>query len=175
MSLNFNFSSALCTFRSQIPNPKFPEFRGYSFRNRRTKGCRVMFKHASSYELPLLPFDMNQVNFRNASSFSWVRFSLSGQGLENLFYVIFSLWNHFARFLGKMLGLMILYWLSVFLENIDLDYYFDLQWSLVEPIKKDVLGRFSIDKEFSYDASVVSLFTMFYHLKSDCCKFYLFP
>lgn len=64
--LNLNFS---CTFftasppltQSQIPNPKFPQFQQYSFRNRQTKRCGFIAAHAGSSGLPLLPFDINQV------------------------------------------------------------------------------------------------------------------
>ncbi|KAJ9675924.1 hypothetical protein PVL29_024746 [Vitis rotundifolia] len=64
--LNLNFSSSFFTAslpltQSQIPNPKFPQFQQYSFRNRQTKRCCFIVPHASSSGLPLLPFDINQV------------------------------------------------------------------------------------------------------------------
>lgn len=64
--LNLNFSSTFFTAslpltQSQIPNPKFPQFQQYSFRNRQTKRCGFIAAHAGSSGLPLLPFDINQV------------------------------------------------------------------------------------------------------------------
>ncbi|XP_010665411.1 uncharacterized protein LOC100244294 isoform X2 [Vitis vinifera] len=64
--LNLKFSSTFFTAslpltQSQIPNPKFPQFQQYSFRNRQTKRCGFIAAHADSSGLPLLPFDINQV------------------------------------------------------------------------------------------------------------------
>ncbi|XP_059590617.1 uncharacterized protein LOC100244294 isoform X5 [Vitis vinifera] len=72
--LNLKFSSTFFTAslpltQSQIPNPKFPQFQQYSFRNRQTKRCGFIAAHADSSGLPLLPFDINQSLFRKKKLF----------------------------------------------------------------------------------------------------------
>ena len=116
--LNLNFSSTFFTAslpltQSQIPNPKFPQFQQYSFRNRQAKRCRLVVPHASSSKLPLLPFDIKQVSFRTDSSFSSVCLSLF---FWNFFSFFFLLRNNFARRVWEMLVLMILCW--IFLKNV---------------------------------------------------------
>ena len=117
--INLNFSSPFFTaslplIQSQIPNPKFPQFQRYSFRNRQAKRCRFIVPHASSSELPLLPVDINQVSFRTDSSFSSVRLSLFFWNFSSFFFL---LRNNFARRVWKMLVLMILCSLFVFVER----------------------------------------------------------
>ena len=124
-SLNLNFSSSFFTAslpltQSQIPNPKFPQFQHTLSEFNRLNDA------VSQYHMLAFPIFRsshliyNQVSFRTDSSFSSVRLSLFfWKGfLENFFSFSFLLRNNFARRVWKMLVLMILCWLSVFLENV---------------------------------------------------------